>query len=194
MSIETWKRAQNLQVVSLDEGAFVGRLDDFQFDLETRRIFGWRLKGHGVFARAGGLPAEALVLVGRDVALIETGDAVEWTGGRPNAAEGRAWASAYRGTAAISRRGAALGAVQDFVIDRAGNRVTGFILHGNRLLPLDGRVNVGPAAVIVDDPDQVVELPGEGEEEREAWWARLTSALRAGEPARPVLTDAGGEE
>ena len=33
--METWKRASNMQVVSLEEGAFVGRLADFQFDLET---------------------------------------------------------------------------------------------------------------------------------------------------------------
>ena len=30
MMLETWKRAQNLQVATLEEGAIVGRLDDFR--------------------------------------------------------------------------------------------------------------------------------------------------------------------
>ena len=155
MAFETWKRAQNLQVVSLEEGAIVGKLDDFQFDLETRRIYGWRLKGHGVFAKAGGVRAADLVLVGRDVALVRAESCVEWADARPNVVDGRAWASAYRGTQAITRRGASLGAVQDFVVDRAGNEVTGFILPGDRLLPLDDGVNTGPDAVIVEDPERL---------------------------------------
>ena len=105
MNLETWKRAQNLQVASLAEGAFVGRLDDFMFDLETHQIYGWRLKGSGMFAKPGGVPADELVLVGRDLALIRSEEAVEWSGGRITVVDGRAWASAYRGTQAVSRRG-----------------------------------------------------------------------------------------
>lgn len=185
MLLETWKRAQNLQVASVAEGAFVGRLDDFQFDLETHRIYGWRLKAAGMFAKVGGVKASDLLLLGRDVAIIQAEGDVEWAGGKLGNVDGRAWASAYRGTQAITRRGRALGAVQDFVIDRGGNQVTGLLLQGGLLLPLDGRVGVGPAAVIAETSDVVVELPEEASEEPRAWWARLSAAIARRNVARP---------
>ena len=189
MHLETWKRAQNLQVATLSEGAIVGRLDDFLFDLETHQIYGWRLKGSGMFSKPGGVPADELVLVGRDLALIRTEEAVEWAGGRISAVDGRAWASSYRSTQAVSRRGRALGAVQDFVLDRQGTQVTGLLLHGGLLLPLDGRVSTGPAAVIAESDDLVVEMPEDDTGGQQvAWWARLTSAIgRKG--GRSAITD-----
>jgi len=190
MHLETWKRAQNLQVVTLTEGAFVGRLDDFLFDLETHRIYGWRLKASGMFSKPGGIPADELVLVGRDVALIRTEDAVEWSGGRIAVVDGRAWASGYRGTQAVSRRGRALGAVQDFVLDRQGTQVTGLLLHGGLLLPLDGRVSTGPAAIIAESDELVVEMPDEDDgAERVDWWNRLASAIGVGGTSRAQIEE-----
>lgn len=175
--LETWKRAQNLQVASTEEGAFVGRLDDFQFDLDNHRIYGWRLKATGMFGRSGGVRAAELLLIGRDLAFIRTDKAVEWASGKPAAVGGRAWASAYRGTSAITRRGRSLGAVQDFVIDQAGGQVTGLILHGGLLVALDERVHTGPAAVIVESSDLVVQLPEDEGDDRPAWWDRIREAV-----------------
>ena len=192
MMLETWKRAQNLQVATLEEGAIVGRLDDFQFDLETLAIYGWRLKGSGMFGRTGGVRATEVRLVGRDLAFIQTEKAVEWTSGKTAAVGGRAWASTYRGTTAITRRGRSLGAVQDFVLDRDGTRVTGLILHGGLLVPLDERVHTGPAAIIVESSDVVIEMPDDETDERGAWWERLRDAVgkrgREEDPAQ--LTEA----
>ena len=190
MHLETWKRAQHLQVATLAEGAFVGRLDDFLFDLETHRIYGWRLKASGMFSKPGGVPAEELVLVGRDVALIRTEEAVEWSGGRITVVDGRAWASAYRGTEAVSRRGRALGVVQDFVLDRQGTQVTGLLLRGGLLLPLDGRVSTGPAAIIAESDELVVEMPDEDDGvQRVDWWNRLASAVGMGSGPRGQLEE-----
>jgi len=180
MSLETWKRAHNLQVVTRMEGAFVGRLEDFQFDLETHRIYGWRLKASGMFGKAGGVPAAAMELIGRDVAFIDSEGAIEWGSSRADAVDGRAWASTYKGTQAISRRGRSLGAVQDFVIDGSGTRVTGLVLHGALLLPLDGRVQTGPAAIIVEANDVAVELPGDEADEPTNWWVRVRDAVGVG--------------
>jgi sporulation protein YlmC with PRC-barrel domain len=201
MTMETWKRAQNLQVATLEEGALVGRLDDFQFDLETLRIYGWRLKSSGMFGRSGGVRASEMNLIGRDLAFVRTEAAVEWTSGKPAAVGGRAWASSYRGTTAITRRGRSLGTVQDYVIDRTGQQVTGLILHGGALLPLDGRVNTGPAAVIVESEDLAVQLPEDEGDERTDWWNRLREAVGGkddkapGKDAAPAPTqaDAGDE-
>jgi uncharacterized protein YrrD len=186
MMLETWKRAQNLQVASRKEGALVGRLDDFQFDLESHRVYGWRLKGTGMFGKSGGIRSSEMELVGRDLAYIRTEQAVEWTSGKPASVGGRAWASTYRGTTAITRRGRSLGAVQDFVIDRTGQQVTGLILHGGFLVLLDGRVNTGPAAIIVESGDVVVELPEDESDERGAWWDRLREAVSKRDRATDV--------
>lgn len=176
----TWKRAQNMQAVGILEGGYAGRLDDFQFDLESHRIYGWRLKGTGVWGKAGAVAARHLTLIGRDVALLDSIDSVHWSSPARKAVDGRAWASAYRGTQAITRRGRALGAVQDFVIDTGGARVTGLLLHGDRLLPLAGRVHAGPAAVIAEDDDVVVELGNRDEDpEGAGWWSRLRAAVGA---------------
>ena len=191
--METWKHASNMQVVSLGEGAFVGRLDDFQFDLETGEIYGWRLKGSGMFARAGGTTADKVMLIGRDVAFIQSEADVEWSGGRPNPAEGRAWASAYAGMAVMSRRGSNMGAVQDFVVDVAGDTVTGLILHGNRLLVLDEDVQTGPDVIIAKSPEQLVALPDEPQQK--SWWKRIRDALSRRESDEDaLLLEATGEE
>jgi uncharacterized protein YrrD len=190
--METWKHASNMQVVSLEEGAFVGRLDDFQFDLESGRIYGWRLKGSGMFARAGGTSSEKVMLIGRDVAFIQSETDVEWSGGQPNHTNGRAWASAYAGMAVMSRRGSNMGAVQDFVVDVAGDTVTGLILHGNRLLVLDEDVQTGPDVIIAKSPEQLVTLPDEPQQK--SWWNRIRDALSRGDTDEgvPLLED--GEE
>lgn len=193
MKLETFKRAQNLQVASSEEGAFVGRLDDFQFDLEARTIFGWRLKASGMFGRSGGVRAGDLLLIGRDVAFIRTERAVEWASGKSGVVGGRAWASTYRGTSAITRRGRSLGAVQDFVIDQTGSRVTGLLLHGGLLVALDERVHLGPAAVILESMDQLVQLPEEEDDDRRAWWDRIREAVarKKKDEDTAVLVDGG---
>lgn len=183
----TWKRAQNIQVVSVAEAAFAGRLDDFQFDLDTHRIYGWRVKGGGVWPSSGAVAARHVLRIGRDVALVDSEANVHWGSGARKATDGRAWASAYRGIQAITRRGRALGAVQDFVIEADGSRLTGILLHGDRLLPLDGRVRAGPSAVIVEVEELVVELGTRDEDAEDArWWTRLREALGVKEDRPPA--------
>ena len=179
MGLETWKRAQNLQVVTLAEGALLAKLLDFQFDLHDHHIYGWCLKTAGVFSKIGGVRADHLTLVGRDVAFVRAEADVDWDMGKAGHVDGRAWASTYQGAGVMSRRGEALGAVQDFVIDRQGDRVTGLLLHGGRLVPLDDAVRTGPTAVIVPSRDKVVELDegGPHPEDERGWWKRLQESL-----------------
>jgi uncharacterized protein YrrD len=181
-----------MQVISLAEGAVVGRLDDFQFDLSSRQIYGWRLKGVGMFSRAGGVSSEQLRLIGRDVCFIKSEEDVEWTGGRTNSAGGRAWASSYHGMSVMSRRGSMMGGVRDFVIDVAGDMVTGLILHGNRLLILDEDVQTGPDVIIARSSDLVVELPEE--DLKEPWWARIRAAFVSRKEEAPLIEEDPPEE
>jgi uncharacterized protein YrrD len=186
--MHTWKRTQGRQVVTRAEGAVIGQLNDFQFDLADRRIFGWRLKGVGMFAPFGGVSSEALLVIGRDVAIVQSESAVEWSNAGRNAAEGRAWAGDYRGTTVVDQRGRSMGSVQDFVFDDLGAKLTGFVLQGNLLLPLDERVRTGPAAVVAQDQAQAmaVQEPPERAEDRERWWDKIKDALGKREGAKEL--------
>lgn len=185
MIVHTWKRAQNIEVVTTKEGARIGALVDFQFDLADGRIYGWRIKGIGMFGKSGGVAAADLTLIGRDVAFVTSEQAVEWTTAGPREVDGRAWASDYRGTSAISRRGRSMGAVQDFVIDETGRQISGLILHGNLLLPLTDEVNMGPAAVIAQRDDQAVEVPDSRNEDQADWWRWLRDSLARSNQGTP---------
>lgn len=172
--LTSYKKAHGLLVVSLQEGASLGRMDDFQFDLESWVIYGYRIKGSGMFGKAGGVAAERLDRIGRDVAFIQAEADVEWSASR-NAEAGRAWASQYRGTRVIGRNGVSLGQVEDFVFE-AGRGIRGLILDGDRRVELDERVRTGPAAIVIADPELVADItPPEGEAEPEDnWWSWLT--------------------
>ncbi|MED5372878.1 MAG: PRC-barrel domain-containing protein [Myxococcota bacterium] len=175
--MNTLRKCQGRSVVSLKEGANVGRLDDFQFDLESRRIYGYRIKESGVFGKAGGVRAELLTRIGRDVGFVDSEDSVSWSGGGRNAEEGRAWASQYKGTRVMSRGGRMMGQVHDLVFDEEEDRVLAIFLDERRWIHLeDGDVATGPAAVIVGAPDALQELPEDLAAKGDSWsW--LKSAL-----------------
>lgn len=169
--MKAFKKTQALTVATRAEGAIIGKLDDFQFDLETGRIFGFRLT-KGVFSKSGGVAADAVELLGRDLVFVREEAAVEWTGAARAAVEGRAWASDYKGTKVMSRRGEGLGAVEDFVIDAQPARVTALLLDGNRAVVYGEHVAAGRDAVILADPALAVPRP-EGDEGSGDWWKRM---------------------
>ncbi len=182
MRLETWKRAHNMQVITLEEGVIIARLEDFQFDLEDHHIFGFSLKVPGMFSRMGRVKASSLVLIGQDVTLVSSQQDVHWTQDKKSRDKGRAWASQYLGVNAVTRRGRSLGAVQDYVIDGDGRRVTGLVLHGGRLLPLvETHVSTGPAAIIVPDEALVVDMPEDPDPNDEVgFWKRVRDSLKVG--------------
>ncbi len=182
--MKTFKKTQGMQIATRREGAIIGKFDDFQFDLETGRIYGYRVKAPGVFGKTGGLPADALLLLGRDLVLIASEASVEWAGEKRNSEDGRAWASRYLKNRAMTRRGALMGHVEDFVIEENPPAVRGLILDGSRLVQLDHRIAVGKDALILDDPSGAVALPpesaGESGEEGD-WWRRVRDAFSRGD-------------
>ncbi|MES2641463.1 MAG: PRC-barrel domain-containing protein [Myxococcota bacterium] len=169
--MKSFKKAQGMTVATIAEGALVGKLDDFQFDLETGAIYGCRLK-QGVFSKSGGVPASAVVRLGRDLIYVTAEAAIEWTGAARGQVEGRAWASDYKGTKVMSRRGAGLGSVEDFILALEPPRVTALMLDGGRVALFDDRVAAGRDAVILSDPAVAVSRP-EGDEETGDWWSRM---------------------
>lgn len=170
MATRTFRKTQNLPVVSLAEGAILGRLDDFQFDLETGRIFGYRVRGQGVWARIGGVPAALLTRYGRDVVFVTDESALRWGTLSRGAEPGRAWATLYRGVAVRTRRGQAVGTVQDFLIEAEPAAVRALVLDRHRLLPFDEGVALGRDSVVV--PDTAPLLDAGDEEEITETWAR----------------------
>ncbi len=182
--VTSLKKASGLIVVSRGEGAIVGRFDDFQFDLKSWTIYGYRLKGSGMFAKAGGVRADLLDAIGRDVAFIASEDDVEWNGAR-QVEDGRAWASQYRGTRVIGRNGVSVGVVDDIIFE-PGRGVLGLLLDGERMVELNDQVNTGPAAIVLADPSKVEARrdPPRGEDN---WWGWL----KGGKTGRG---DKGGDE
>ncbi len=172
--MDSWKRAQGMNGYSVEEGADLGRIDDFQFDLQTRKIYGWRLRQMGVFGKTGGLKAESLLLLGEDVALIRSKEAVLWGREKKNSTHGRVWASRYRKTEVLNRRGERLGRIVDIVIDQAGNEVQGFLLTDEQLLPLFTDVVIGPDSVIVEKDGLLEQLSVEDKDiETETTWTKV---------------------
>jgi len=166
-------------VISRQEGAIVGKFDDFQFDIRSWQVYGYRLRSTKMFGRAGGIRAEDLDLVGRDVVFIISEDRVQWTGGSRNPAAGRAWASRYLGTKVISRDGTAMGEVDDIVFDASSDRVVALVLSGERVVELGRHVATGSAAVVIEEASYAVPLPEEDVESPTGWWERARGAFRS---------------
>lgn len=174
--MRTFKRVQGMQAVARLEGAYVGKVDDVMFELQTGVVSGWRLKTGAVFSKGGGVSAADLELLGRDVVLVRAESAIEWvSGSKAKAPDGRAWASVWLGTGALTRSGASLGEVKDLIVDDSGDRVFAVILSDGRLVALDSRVQLGPSAVILESDAVPVTLPDE--EGKEAWWEAVRAAL-----------------
>jgi sporulation protein YlmC with PRC-barrel domain len=169
--MKAFKKLQTLPVATAAEGALVGKLDDFQFDLDAGNIYGFRLT-KGVFSKAGGVAAAAVTLLGRDLVFLRAEADVEWAGAPRVAVEGRAWASEYRGMGVMTRRGTGVGTVEDLVVGLGPARVTALLLDAGRVVVIDEHVALGRAAVILADPGQAVARP-EGDEESADWWRRV---------------------
>jgi uncharacterized protein YrrD len=172
--MDRFKRVAGLQVVSLAEGATLGKIEDFQFDLETHQVYGWAIKGLGVFGKSGAVPSSRLSLLGRDVAFVVAEADVEFGGARSRV-DGRAWAAAWKGTPAMSRKGQALGKVEDYVLDPSGNHLRGVVISGDIYVPLGAAANTGPSALIVVDEAAMVHPaaePAGGD-----WWDRMKGAV-----------------
>ncbi len=181
-----YEATRGRQVVTLEEGAIVGKLDDFQFDIRSWRIYGYRLKSLSVFGRAGGVAAADLEKVGRDVVFVTAESSVVWSGAARNPEDGRAWASRYVGTKVLTRDGTALGEVEDLLFDARSHTVRAVVLSDGRLALLGEHVSTGPAAVVLEDERRAVPLlDAEEGEDPDAWGARMEQAARVDRDAEP---------
>lgn len=187
-------------VVSREEGAIVGKFDDFQFDIRTWRIYGYRLRSTSMFGRAGGIEADDLDQVGRDVVFISSEQRIQWSGASRNSEDGRAWASRYLGTKVISRDGTSMGEVDDLVFCARTDTLVALILSGERIVELDRHVATGSAAVVIEDASFAVALPEHEDHENPTnWWNGVRGVFRKKGKAgtdEPEVTDpaVGSEE
>ena len=174
--MRTFKRVQGMVALARQEGAFVGKVDDALFDLQTGMVSGWRVKTGAVFSKSGGVSASDVELLGRDVVVVRAESAIEWvSGSKGKAPDGRAWASAWLGTGVLTRSGAAVGEVKDLIVDDRGDRIYALLLSDGRLVGIDARAQLGPSAVILESDAVPVTLPED--EGKEAWWDAIRAAL-----------------
>lgn len=172
--MRTWTKARGMQVVTVAEGAMVGKLDDAYVVLESGAVLGYRVKSGLVFSSNAACAADQLLKLGRDVVLIRGEASLEKAGGRGED-EGRVWLSDYLGRKVISRRGEQLGEVEDLVVDEAGARVRA-LLVGDKLVKVDGRASLGRDAVICEDAGVPV-VVGEERVESPEWWVKVGALL-----------------
>ncbi len=174
-----YENTRTRPVVSREEGAIVGKFDDFQFDIRTWAVYGYRLRASTMFGPAGGIRAEDLDQVGRDVVFITSEERVQWTGASRNTEDGRAWASRYLGTKVISRDGTALGEVDDLVFCARTDTLVAIVLSGERIVELGRHVATGSAAVVLEDAAFAVPLPEHADEENPTnWWDNVRKVFR----------------
>lgn len=174
--MRTFKRVQGMVALARQEGAFVGKVDDALFDLQTGMVSGWRVKTGAVFSKSGGVSASDVELLGRDVVVVRAESAIEWvSGSKGKAPDGRAWASVWLGTGVLTRSGSAVGEVKDLVVDDRGDRIYALLLSDGRLVGIDARAQLGPSAVILESDAVPVTLPED--EGKEAWWDAIRAAL-----------------
>lgn len=172
-----YEEARGRPIVTRKEGAIIGKLDDFQFDLRSGQVFGYLVRATSLFRKAGGVRASDLDQVGRDVVFIGSESQVEWIGGNRNSEDGRSWASRYLGTKVVTRDGSAMGSVEDLCFHPGDRQVVAVVLSGNRIVRLDERISTGSAVVVIADSELAVPMPESRDEEAsETWWHRVLDA------------------
>lgn len=163
----SFKKVQGMDVVTITEGASAGTVQDLLFDLETRAILGYRIKASGVFGKTCGVATTAVRVLGRDVVLVESESAIEVVSTKGSVEDGRAWVTAYVGSKVMSRKGEAVGVVEDVEVER--DRVVGLLLDQDRVVPVGPRVTLGKDVVVLEDASQAEKAPsGEG-----GFWSRM---------------------
>lgn len=163
----SFKKTQGMDVVTITEGSVPGTVTDLQFDLDTCLILGYRIKASGVFGKAAGVATSAVRVLGREVLLIEAESTLEVVTGKVPTEDGRAWADAYLGSKVLSRKGEALGTVEDLEIER--DRVIGLRLDQDRVVAMDERVTLGKDVVVLEEASQVEKAPESGG----GFWSRM---------------------
>ncbi len=164
----SFKKIQGMDVVTILEGAVPGTVADLQFQLDTGVILGYRVKAGGVFGKAAGVATSAVRVLGRDVVLIEGESALEVVTGKIASEDGRTWASAYLGVKVLSRKGEAVGVVEDLEVSR--DRVIGLALDQDRVVHVNERVTLGKDVVVLEDASQAEKAPESGSG---GFWSRM---------------------
>ncbi|MBM4365983.1 MAG: PRC-barrel domain-containing protein [Deltaproteobacteria bacterium] len=173
--MRVFNATKGLPVVTLAEGGYAGKLDDFQFEIDSLAVLGFRLRAPGFWGGARGVAAGNVVLLGRDYVLVRDEAIVEREGHRAASTAGRAWFGDWAGRKVVARRGVELGTVDDVVLDDRPSVVRAWVLDGGRVVVPGPRAELAADSLIVDDERVVV---GTGEKvDSVAWWARLAEIL-----------------
>ncbi len=173
--MRVFQAARGLPVVTLVEGGYAGKLDDFLFELESLAVLGFRLRAPGFWGGARGVAAGNVVLLGRDYVLVRDEAVVEREGNRGGDSANRAWFSSWAGRKVFARKGVELGTVEDVVLDDAPRVVRAWVIDGGRVVVPGPRVVLGSESVIVDD-ERVVVTTGE-KVDTAAWWAKVAGVV-----------------
>ncbi len=173
--MKSFLAVRGLPVVTVAEGGYAGKLDDFLFRFDDVAILGFRLRAPGFWGGALGVACENVVRLGRDYVLVSGDDVVERERGGGVVSADRAWWSDWVGVKVLARRGTDLGRVEDVLVDERPSRLRALVLDGGRVVLPGRKALVGRDAVIVDEEAAVHVFPEKHESAE--WWEKVTQVV-----------------
>lgn len=173
----TFGAVKGLPVVSLEQGGYLGKLDDMMIRLEDGRVLGFTVRAPGFFGGSRGVAAAEVVLLGREYVLVKSDASAVPAGDARGPADGRVWWSDWSASRCLARRGTELGRIEDVVLDVHPVALRALWLSGGHLLVPGPRVVLGEDSVIVEEESALSRVPER--EESPGWWRVVGELLGA---------------
>lgn len=142
-------------VVTLNDAAKAGQVDDVLFDASYSTVRGSRVK-KGVFTQLEAVPRDDLKAIGADAVTVATPDAINLENRFPQLS-GAVRLSQAHGTKVMTQSGELLGTIRDLVLDDQARSVTGYLLEGSLwervqhhepTVPADRVVKIGDGGIM----------------------------------------------
>ncbi len=138
-------KLKGMAVVSLNEGAKLGRIQDLLFDTQAMRVAAIQISGDngGNFV----LPTDQVRSIGADAVTVESGQVLQVAakGGQYEALPGL---GKLKGLKVVDGTGTLVGSVTSVEVDPVGGRLVGLTAHKGGMLGLGGTSTTIEAAAI----------------------------------------------
>jgi uncharacterized protein YrrD len=156
--LQRYSDVLNLPVICVDSGRKVGVVKDILFSPGEWQVKALLLEGRSVSVRKRVVFLSEVISLGCDAAIIESTKCVLWMD-RVSFKKKFRDEGSLLGLRVFSKAGGELGVVKDVLFDYTTCKIEGFeisdgllqdVIHGRRLLPLFGKVELGNEFAVVE--------------------------------------------
>ena len=135
---------KGMPIVSLADGAKLGRIDEVLFETRPLRVAALRAAGDG---HGFVIPFEQLTHVGADAVTVESGQVTQ-TASKEGAFSGLPGLGELTTFKVVDEAGTLVGTIRGIALDPATGQVTGIAVHKGGMLGLGGTTTtIDPAAI-----------------------------------------------